>query len=228
MFQDVIAAIPLGIIMAFLFGPVFFVLLETAALKGTRPAIIFDIGVILADTVFLLIAYFSTNRLLTNIKDDPNLFVFGGGILTTYGIVTFIHHKRNLFQLRNNEVDSMRKGDWFTYFTKGFLLNFVNIGVLGFWVGIIIAFGPTMEMDPDRMMVFFATVLITYFVTDLLKIFAAKKLNHKLTPRRIFRVKRVISVVIAIFGLILIARGVFPTEMERVQDQVEQVMPEDV
>ena len=38
MLQDVLAALPLGIFLAFLFGPVFFVLLETAAIKGFRAA----------------------------------------------------------------------------------------------------------------------------------------------------------------------------------------------
>ena len=61
MFQDIFTAIPLGFFLAFLLGPVFFVLLETAAIKGFRAALSFDIGVILADAIFLLIAYFSEN-----------------------------------------------------------------------------------------------------------------------------------------------------------------------
>ncbi|MGO1751489.1 MAG: LysE family transporter, partial [Psychroflexus sp.] len=60
MFEDILSAIPLGFFLAFLVGPVFFVLLETAALRGFRAALTFDLGVILADFVFLCIAYFST------------------------------------------------------------------------------------------------------------------------------------------------------------------------
>lgn len=226
MLQDILAAIPIGIIIAFMFGPVFFVLLETAAIKGTRPAIIFDIGVILADAVFLLIAYFSTNRLLENIKDDPGLFIFGGAILATYGVVSYLNHKKNLFKLRKKELNQMKKGDWLGLVTKGFLLNFINIGVLGFWLGIIIAFGPAMEMDPKRMMIFFTCILITYFLTDLLKIFLAKKLNHKLTPRRIFNLKRTISIIIFICGIVLITRGLFPSKMQKVQNKVKTVFPD--
>ena len=43
MFQDIFTAIPLGFFLAFLLGPVFFVLLETAAIKGFRAALSFDI-----------------------------------------------------------------------------------------------------------------------------------------------------------------------------------------
>ena len=59
MIDDIQTAIPLGILLSFMVGPVFFVLLETSATKGFRAAVSFNIGVILADIVFLLIAYFN-------------------------------------------------------------------------------------------------------------------------------------------------------------------------
>ena len=71
-------------------GPVFFVLLETAVIKGFRAALAFDIGVLIADAVFLLIAYFGTNQLLNRLKDDPALYMFGGTILLTYAIITLL------------------------------------------------------------------------------------------------------------------------------------------
>jgi len=43
MIQDVLTAIPLGIFLSFLIGPVFFVLLETSAVKGFRAALVFDL-----------------------------------------------------------------------------------------------------------------------------------------------------------------------------------------
>jgi len=60
MIEDVQAAIPLGFLLSFMVGPVFFVLLETSATKGFRAGLIFDIGVIFADILFLFIAYFSS------------------------------------------------------------------------------------------------------------------------------------------------------------------------
>ena len=67
MFDDIITAIPFGIILAFTIGPVFFVLLETSATKGFKSAIIFDLGVIFADIVFIALAFFSTNSILQKI-----------------------------------------------------------------------------------------------------------------------------------------------------------------
>ena len=226
MFHDIYTAIPLGFFLAFLLGPVFFVLLETAAIKGFRAAISFDIGVVLADVVFLLIAYFSTSKLLESIKDDPALFIFGGVIMTTYGVITFMKLKKSIPTTEQPGIRKLSKSDYFGLAVKGFLLNFINIGVLGFWLGLIIIFGPKMDMNPERLLVFFGSVLGTYLIIDILKILLAKKLNHKLTPVRIFNMKRIISIVIIVFGGILISQGLFPSELEAIKHEIEERMPE--
>ncbi len=229
MFQDVLAAIPLGFFLAFLLGPVFFVLLETAALKGFRAAISFDLGVVLADVVFLFIAYLSTSKLLSSLKNDPALFIFGGMILATYGLMSFVQTKKTIpLEDEIPEVRKLNRKDYLGLAAKGFLLNFINIGVLGFWLGLIIVFGPTLNMETNRISVFFTTVLGTYFVIDIFKILLAKKLNRKLTPGRIFKVKRGISILMVIFGGILISRGVFPRKAERLQDRIEIIQPENI
>ncbi|TBW27725.1 LysE family translocator [Gramella sp. KN1008] len=226
MLQDVLAGLPLGIFLAFLLGPVFFVLLETAAIKGFRAAISFDMGVILADIIFLLIAYFSTTKLLERIKDDPALFIFGGMILTTYGVMSFLQTRKTLqTEDETPEIRKLGKSDYFGLFAKGFLLNFINIGVLGFWLGVIIVFGPKMDMDMNRISVFFGTVLGTYLIIDVVKILLAKKLNRKLTPNRIYVMKKSISLLLVVFGGILIFQGVFPYQVDEIKDQLDEITP---
>ena len=93
MLEDIQAAIPLGILLSFMIGPVFFVLLETGATKGFRAGLVFDLGVILADVVFLIIAYFSSYQLLENLSNQPGLYVFGGVILLLYGITIYFNRE---------------------------------------------------------------------------------------------------------------------------------------
>ena len=229
MFQDILAAIPLGLFLAFLLGPVFFVLLETAAIKGFRAAFSFDLGVIFADIIFLFIAYLSTKKLLTSLKDDPSLFIFGGMILSTYGVMSFLKTKKSLpLDEDTPDVRKLNRNDYLGLAARGFLLNFINIGVLGFWLGLIIVFGPTLNMEPNRIVVFFSTILITYLILDVLKILLAKKLNRKLTPDRIYKMKKGISVLLIIFGVILMVRGVFPKKMENLENQIEIIQPPNV
>ena len=228
MLQDILSALPLGFFLAFLFGPVFFVLLETAAIKGFRAAFALDLGVIFADVVFITIAYFSTTKLLESLKDDPALFIFGGMILATYGTMSFLQTKKTLHTDEETpEIRKLGKSDYFSLFAKGFLLNFINIGVLGFWLGVIIVFGPKMDMQTDRIAVFLVTVLITYLLVDVIKIALAKKLNRKLTPKRIYVMKKIISCVLIVFGAVLIFQGLFPDQIDEIKDQIEEITPND-
>lgn len=226
MFQDVLAALPLGLFLAFLLGPVFFVLLETAAIKGFRAAFSFDLGVIVADIIFLFVAYLSTTKLLARIKDDPSLFIFGGMILATYGLMSFVQTKKVLRQEDDTpEIRKLSKSDYFGLAVKGFLLNFINIGVLGFWLGLIIIFGPKLEMEQNRIMVFFGSILGTYLILDIFKILLAKKLNRKLTPTRIYMMKKGISILLIVFGGMLIFQGLFPNQINGLQDQIDTITP---
>lgn len=226
MIEDLIAAIPLGFFLAFLIGPVFFVLLETAAVKGVRAAIALDLGVIFADIVFILVAYFSTSQLLEKIKDDPALYIFGGVLLITYGIISLIKNKKSYLLQEDPTIVIINKNNYIQLFIKGFFLNFINVGVLGFWLGILIVFGPQLEMNTQRITTFFGVILITYFVVDIFKILAAKKLNNKLTPYRIYRIKRIISIIIIVSGAVLLTKGLLPKQINgTIESQIEKRIP---
>lgn len=94
--QDILNAVPLGVALSFMIGPVFFVLLETSVLKGVKEAIIFDVGVILSDVFFIILAYFGSHQILEKIKDEPSLFVFGGLILAVYGLISLLKKKEQI------------------------------------------------------------------------------------------------------------------------------------
>lgn len=221
MFSDVLLAIPLGVLLAFTIGPVFFVLLETAITKGFRAAAMFDAGVILADIVFILVAYFTTSGLLQKVKDDPLLFIVGGLIMIFYGIISFIKLKKDFYHKKQTPEENpllMKKVNYIALFIKGFLLNFINIGVLGFWLGIIIVFAPRLDMDANRIFVFFSSIVLIYFLVDVLKILIAKQLKNRLTAFHIYKIKRTISIILLIFGLFLLAQGIVPGGKEKLNE----------
>ena len=230
MIQDILSAIPLGFFLSIMPGAVLFVLLETSVIKCFRPALAFDLGAILSDIVFIFIAYFSSYRLLENIKDQPSLFIFGGLIMVTYGIISFFKIQKTS---RDQLIDDASKDiikkqfvavkDYVSLFIKGFLLNFINIGVLGFWLAIIITWGPRLDMKPGRIMVFFTAVIISYFLIDLVKITLAKQLRSRLTVNNIMKIKKGISIILMVFGIALLIQGWFPAEGNKMIEQLEQM-----
>ena len=224
MFDEVLSAIPFGIILAFTIGPVFFVLLETSATKGFKSALIFNLGVMLADALFIVIAFFSTNKLLEKIKDDPNFLVFGGVLLVVYGIITFTKTSKSFRTIVREYHRVEIQKNYGKLFLKGFLLNFINVGVLVGWVAFIIIANSFTD-SKGGVIVFLATILITYFVVDIFKILIAKRLKNKLTPRRIFKTKKIIALVILGFGILLLSQAFFPKEKELLKDRLEQINP---
>ena len=52
----IVKGIVTGFILSIMIGPVFLVLLETSIRKGVKAAIAFDIGVLLNDILYILIA----------------------------------------------------------------------------------------------------------------------------------------------------------------------------
>ena len=223
MLQDIISGIPLGIFLSFMVGPVFFVLLETSAVKGFRAAFVFDLGVVLADIFFIAVAYLGSYRLIQSIKDKPALFIFGGIVMLVYGIILLSKLKKQQkvkFELIDQEIIKKNYG---SLFAKGFFLNFINIGVLGFWLAVIISIGPKLQLETSRMIVFFSSVIGSYLLVDIGKIVLAKQLKHKMTPANILKMKKVTSILLIIFGCILMFQGWFPSDQKLAKEVLEKI-----
>jgi threonine/homoserine/homoserine lactone efflux protein len=223
MINDILTGLPWGIFLSFMIGPVFFILIETSITKGFRAALAFDLGVVFGDIFFIGVAYLGSYRLIASLKDKPALFIFGGIVMVTYGIISFVKLKKQAKIQYEAIDDEIIKKNYGSLLVKGFFLNIINIGVLGFWLAIIISVGPKLEMQTPRMMTFFTSVIVTYLLVDCLKIVLAKQLKSKLTPTNILKIKKAISIVLIVFGVILISQGWFPKEKEMVKNALEKI-----
>jgi threonine/homoserine/homoserine lactone efflux protein len=224
MLQDFLSGIPLGIFLSFMVGPVFFVLLETSAVKGFRAAFVFDLGVVTADVVFITIAYFSSYRLIQSIKNDPAIYLFGGILMLTYGVISFLKTKKAKKELIENDDDEeLVKNNYLGIYIKGFLLNFINVGVLLFWFLILITVGPKLQLETPRMVIFFSSVIGFYLVVDIGKIILAKQLKNKMTPVNILKIKKGISILLMVFGIVLMLQSWFPSENKLAKKVLEKI-----
>ena len=201
---DYIDAVVFGFIPSFSFGPIFFILLETSITRGIKQAVFMDFGVIVSDLLFFSLAYFGASKIATE-ENQPALFLLGGVILTVYSVVSFINNvakKKKIKKAKAVEETRLLK-----YTVKGFLLNIINVSYLVIWAGVIVWFGPKVEMSPVKIWTFFVVSVVTYLAINLLKFLLSSRLKSKLTDKVLFYIRQGLNILILIFGIVLIFKG---------------------
>lgn len=92
------------------------------------------------------------------------------------------------------------------FFLKGFFLNFVNLVVIFYWIGVIFIGVEKKEFDMqgigDYIYIYIVVFLVIFFVVDILKILGVKKL-------RLFINDRVLIVLNWFIGLIIFGIGIW-------------------
>lgn len=132
---DYLAALPLGFILSFSFGPLFFILLETSISKGLKQAFFMDLGVAFSDFVFFSTAYLGASKIITE-ENQPALFILGGVMLSAYGFLSFVKTQQKKNKIKKGK--AINKKNLISFPIKGFLLNIINVAVLFFWTGLLL------------------------------------------------------------------------------------------
>jgi threonine/homoserine/homoserine lactone efflux protein len=192
-------------------GPVFFVLLETSIRRGVRAALAFDLGVLLSDVVYILIAfvfYAEVSELAAG-KNQMILKIVGGVLFLGYGVATWFKKPK---EMKVDEVGRVIQsmGDYAMLTLKGFLLNIANPLVIFYWFSVMtLGSKSSSEGGPQHasILFFLLIILITFFSFDLLKIFGAKKLRPLVTDKLLVALNHLIGIVFAIFGIVLLVQG---------------------
>jgi len=202
---SILTPITVGFFTAFIMGPVFWVLLETSITKGFKAAVAFDLGVMFADVCFIGVCYLGSFQLLEDDQNRQGLFVLGGTILLLYGLFSWIN--RNKKSKDQPEIQESKE-NYFGLAAKGFAINILNVGVFIFWGGVTIVSSPASGKSFTSFVLFFSIVLLSYFITDLLKISVANRFKSLLTGKGIVIVNSIVSLILIVSGVVLILKGV--------------------
>jgi len=195
-------ALPLGLSLSFAAGPIFFVLIETSISRGKLAALSLDIGAILADILFILIAYYGSRPLLEGLRSNIWIGLFSG--LAVMGFGYYYLRKSKVQGQFSSSFRIEKKG---FLIVKGFLLNFLNIGVLFFWLATTVTIGNLLENEPWRMIVFYSATIGIYLFVDLLKIYFANRFKERLAGRGMRMIEKVIALILMGFGLFIALRA---------------------
>lgn len=199
MIAPVLQGVLAGLIISSLIGPVFFMLIDTAMNRGTRPALALDIGILLSDAFWIGLFAFGWGAALTGFMQSNLANLVGGLIFIAFGIISVIKKPKYISATKT-------ESKLFKNFVKGFFVNFLNPSVPLFWLASVLFVASRFDDRDSAIIAFFSASLLTVFLTDLLKIAGARKVRQFMTYRNRFYLSRIMGVVLLGFGIVLIGR----------------------
>jgi len=202
----VINGIKLGFVLAFLVGPVFFAILQTSVERGFWSGVLVALGVSLSDIMYVTVCYFGLTQFIDQDQNKVYMAYGGGAILILFGLYHSLIKSRKSI---NGEIKKVEDRGKFRYFLKGFIINGISPMVILFWLGAIsiasVDFGYSKGI---QFFIFFAAVLGTVLITDLLKAYLANKLRRLVTPRTMMYLNIIVGIILMVFGGRLIFQGI--------------------
>ncbi len=210
MFQATLEGLFLGFTLSFLVGPAFFLLLEVSLRDGVKHALFFDLGVLISDIAFIIFVFYFTQEVETLQKNQHTFEILIGVIFILFGFY-IIFGKRGSDMPVEQENAHLDKFKWkyIRMFLKGFLFNIINPGVLFYWFAVTFIGQYKNNFDHNQMLVFYSSILFSFFSIDVLKIIGAGSLKKFMTPEILLKVKQIVGFILIIFGIALIIKGAF-------------------
>lgn len=199
MLELILYAIILGLMLSLVFiGPIFFLLIETSFSRGPKHALALDFGVISADLLCIIAAYYASADLVELIDKHPSFYRVSALLIFIYGCIMIV--SKTKMHVKGEE--KLIGRNYFKTFANGFLLNLLNVGVVLFWLVTVVSVR-NQYPDTNDFILYICIVICTYLVVDLAKIFLAKQFHDKLTERVANSIRRGVGIILVIFSIFI-------------------------
>lgn len=223
MLELILSAVGLGLMLSLVFiGPIFFLLVETSFSRGPRHALALDFGVILADVLCIIAAYFASSDLVNIIDQHPGFYRITALIICVYGVY-MMATKTNMHLEREDKIINQ---NYFKTFISGFFLNLLNVGVVLFWLVTVISVRNQYPKLEDFVL-YIAIMIGTYLAIDLVKIFLAKQFHYKLTSKIANHIRKGVGVILIGFSIFIFMQSFakfnqFDKQLEEAEKQEQK------
>jgi threonine/homoserine/homoserine lactone efflux protein len=184
-----------GLALVILIGPVFFTLLKTSLQHGVVAGSLVALGIFISDILAALLCVYGASAFLKSDESRFYLALVGGVVLIALGVRYFLKKKK-----AEEEAIQLNTKHYIGFFSKGFLVNFVNPFVFAVWIGIIKVAGDKHGFDKD-LALYLAGTLLAIFSTDVAKVFLAAKIKNILKPEILFVLYKIIGACLVLLGL---------------------------
>lgn len=201
----ILEGIALGLIPAFMAGPLTIALMYTALDKNMNTGLSLGLGIWISDLIYILAVYFGFQYLvqLSGISSfNWSVGTVGSVILITIGVGILL--KKADDQALKQKPANAR--DLWQAFWQGFAINTFNPVAIIFWTSVMGAIILDRGWGHFEATLFFGGTMISIVVSDILKVVMAKWLTKWLTPQRWKMVSKISGYLFIIFGVVLLIR----------------------
>ena len=169
-----------GLVLAILVGPVFFTLLQTSIERGFKSGVYVAVGISASDALYIAMSYLGLASLFNSESFQIYLSYIGGFIILCFGAYYLFVKSRRMINFNAEHIEEKSP---IKLMAKGFIINGFNPMVLLFWIGTIsFATGELGYTETSEAITFLGTIVVTVFITDVIKAKLADKLRILLTP----------------------------------------------
>jgi threonine/homoserine/homoserine lactone efflux protein len=205
MIASLIAGLGLGLSLSVSVGPVIFAIIKYSVNNGFKAGISFALGVSFSDIFFVLAGNLATSFILGLEKQQKWIGIVGGILLVGMGLYGILFKKVKL-STGDERPEMFRTHDYLKIWLAGFLMNTLNPAVIIFWLGVCVVNSGTAI---SHRIIMYGTCLIWILATDILKVFVADKIRHKLTLNNVVWLNKLAGVCMMLFGVILLYKVIF-------------------
>lgn len=186
-----------GLLISFMFGPVFFGLIHASIHKGYRKALVYASGVASSDSFFILLIYFGVAGFLQDESFRLFMKVTGAVIMVTFGIYYLVKKAPDTLEVQNEKKQKPFSNLWL----KGFVLNSINPSVFVICLGMVSFAADHFAGDRFSTFTFFLASVLTVFTFDMIKAYIAHKIKIYFTNRLLNKMNKLLGLVILIAGI---------------------------
>jgi threonine/homoserine/homoserine lactone efflux protein len=197
-----------GLVLSFLMGPIFFMLIRVGIEYGFRSTMIYCSGIWFSDLIYILATYFAISTVveLSHLHSfELYTGILGGSLLIGFGIASLITKPPT----PNSEQIVLATATPISLFIKGFVINTFNPFTIVFWIMLSGKLSIEREMNVTSAGVFYAGLYAMLIVTDALKAFLAKKIQQRITPAILQKIRQLLGILLMIFGIVLMIRVIW-------------------
>ncbi len=205
MIAAIVAGLGLGLFLSLSVGPVIFAIIKYSINNGFKAGISFALGVSFSDIMYVTVGNLSTSFISRLEGYNRTIGICGGILLIGMGLYGLLFKKVKI-STGEEKPEMFRTHDYLKIWLAGFLMNTLNPGVIIFWLPVCIASAATPVSDR---VVMYGTCLLIVLSADIMKVFVADKIRHKLTLTNVSWLNRIAGASMIVFGMVLIYQVLF-------------------